>query len=55
MASLLDVLNKIATRKTVTRKEFGEIMHDDKLTDEQKFETLKEVEDLGGYENLPTD
>lgn len=55
MASLLDVLNKVASRKTVSRKEFGKIMHDENITDEKKFEILKEVEDFGGYENLPID
>ena len=55
MASLLDVLNKAAAAPVVSRQEFGDIMHDDEISDEKKFEILKEVELLGGYENLPED
>lgn len=55
MASLLDVLNKVASRKVVSKEEFGKIMHDDSVTDEEKFDILKEVEDFGGYDNLPVD
>ena len=55
MASLLDVLNLSASRAAVTRQEFGEIMHDDSISDEEKFKVLEEVQDLGGYDNLPED
>lgn len=52
MASLLDVLNN-AAKKTITKEEFGHIMHDDDSTEEEKKEALKALENLGGYDCLP--
>lgn len=49
MATLWDLLNE---RSKYTKQEFGDIMHDDSVSDEEKFRVLKEVDGLGGYENL---
>lgn len=35
-----------------TKEKFGELMHDDVLTDEQKWEIVRKVEEAGGYECL---
>ena len=50
--SLLQELNEKAARKVVGRQEFGDFMHNPNLSDEDKREMLKIVEEAGGYENL---
>lgn len=50
--SLLEMLEAAAKKPTITKKEFGEQMHSFDLTDDQKRAIAKQVEELGGYENL---
>jgi len=52
--SLLEYLERQArARGTLTRAEFGRIMHSAYATDEERARALQELEDAGGYENLP--
>ena len=48
----LDMLNAAAAADTMTKEEFGRIMHDDDATEEEKQEALRMMEEAGGYENL---
>ncbi len=50
--SLLDMLNAAAARSTLTKGEFGRIMHDPSATDEEIQEALKMLQEADGYENL---
>lgn len=50
--SLLDMLNAEAARKSMTKDEFGRIMHDPNATEEEKAEALRMLEEADGYENL---
>ena len=50
--SMLDFLNKMADANKLTKSRFGEIMHSDEYTEEQKQETLEKMELAGGYDNL---
>ena len=38
--------------KTPTKSEFGRLMHDDEVSEEEKQRILKSVEAAGGYDNL---
>lgn len=50
--SLLDFLTAAAARKTLTKSEFGRIMHDPDSSEEEIQEALKMLEEADGYENL---
>lgn len=50
--SLFDMLTKAASRKTLTKSEFGCIMHDPDATEEEIQEALKMLQEADGYENL---
>jgi len=50
--SLLDMLNAQAAKNTLTKKEFGRIMHDPKATDGDRKEALRMMQEADGYENL---
>ena len=41
-----------AAAKVPTKSEFGRLMHDDEVTEEEKQRILKSVEEAGGYDNL---
>lgn len=43
---------KLAKLDLPTKAEFGQIMHDDEVSEETKQEILKKLEGAGGYENL---
>ena len=51
--SQLQWLNMMAAKNSITKKEFGRIMHDPNSTEEEKKEALRKLEDACGYENLP--
>lgn len=50
--SLLDWLNAQASKSTLTKEEFGRIMHDPNATEEEKNEALRMINEADGYENL---
>lgn len=50
--SMLDFLNKMAESRRLTKSKFGEIMHSDEYTEEQRQEALERMELAGGYDNL---
>ena len=50
--SMLDFLNKMAESTKLTKSRFGEIMHSDEYTEEQKQNSLEKMELAGGYDNL---
>ena len=50
--SLLEMLEQAAAQKTLTKDEFGRIMHDPNASDEEIQEALNLLNDAGGYENL---
>lgn len=50
--SLLDYLNANAAKASMTKDEFGKIMHNPDATEEEKAEALRMMEEAGGYENL---
>ena len=50
--SFLDMLNAAAAKDTMTKQEFGRIMHDWNSTEKEKQEALRMMQDAGGYENL---
>ena len=50
--SFLDMLNAMVAPETMTKAEFGRIMHDDNATEKDKQEALRIMEAAGGYENL---
>ena len=41
-----------ASVKAPTKSEFGRLMHDDSVSEEEKERILKSVEAAGGYDNL---
>lgn len=49
---MLDFLNKMAETRRLTKRKFGEIMHSDEYTEEQRQEALECMELAGGYDNL---
>ena len=50
--SLMDFLNREAARQTMTKEEFGRVMHDPNSTEEDINAALKCLEEADGYENL---
>lgn len=50
--SLLEMLTRAAARKTLSKAEFGRIMHDPNATEEELQEALNTMREAGGYENL---
>jgi len=50
--SLLDMLTAAASKQTMTKQEFGRVMHDPHATEEEKQEALKMLQEADGYENL---
>lgn len=50
--SMLDFLSKMADSQRLTKSKFGEIMHSDEYTDDQRQEALEKMELAGGYDNL---
>lgn len=50
--SLLDLLNQASAKQTISKKEFGRIMHDPNATDEEIAEALRLLKEADGYENL---
>lgn len=50
--SLFDMLTKAAAQKTLTKEEFGRIMHDPSSTEEEINEALRILREADGYENL---
>ena len=50
--SLLDMLTAAAAKQTITKSEFGRIMHDPDATETDKNEALKMLQEADGYENL---
>lgn len=50
--SLLDMLTSAAAKQTLTKQEFGRIMHDPNATEEEIQEALKMLQEADGYENL---
>lgn len=50
--SLLDCLQAAAASKTLTKREFGRIMHDPDASEEEIQEALKMLHEADGYENL---
>ena len=50
--SLLDMLTAAASKKSMTKDEFGRIMHDPNATEADKLEALKMLREADGYENL---
>ena len=50
--SLLDCLQAAAAKKTLSKSEFGRIMHDPDASEEEIQEALKMLHEADGYENL---
>lgn len=50
--SMLDFLSKMAESHKLTKQRFGEIMHSDEYTEDQRQEALEKMELAGGYDNL---
>lgn len=50
--SLLDCLQAAAAQKTLSKSEFGRIMHDPNASEEEIQEALKMLQEADGYENL---
>lgn len=50
--SLLDMLTQAAAQNTLTKEEFGRIMHDPNATEAEIQEALKLLQEADGYENL---
>ena len=50
--SLLDMLTAAAAKQTMSKIEFGRIMHDPDATEAEKREALKMLQEADGYENL---
>lgn len=55
MAKTLFDLIVAAGAALPTRQEFGDKMHDENISEEEKQDILEIVMDAGGYENLPED
>lgn len=54
MATLYDIL-VAAGEATMSKSEFGRVMHDPDATEEEKTEALAQMAEAGGYEYLPED
>jgi len=57
MASIwatLDAEKRKEQASIVKKKKFGEIMHDPNVPEWKKQKIVKKMQDLGGYENLPS-
>jgi len=50
--SMLDFLSRMADSHKLTKRKFGEIMHSDEYTEDQRQEALEKMELAGGYDNL---
>lgn len=50
--SLLDMLTAAAAKNTISKNEFGRIMHDPNASEAEKQEALKMLQEADGYENL---
>lgn len=50
--SMLDFLNRMAEMQHLTKRRFGEIMHGDEYTEEDRQRALEKMELAGGYDNL---
>lgn len=50
--SLLDWLNAEAAKSSLTKEEFGRIMHDPKASQADREEALRVLQEADGYENL---
>lgn len=50
--SLLDLLTQAASKSTLTKDEFGRIMHDPNASEGDIQEALQMLQEAGGYENL---
>lgn len=52
--SLMDWMNLCYGEEegTLTREEFGRIMHDDSIPESKKLAYLEKVKQLGGYDGL---
>jgi len=50
--SLLDMLTAAAAKSTMTKAEFGRVMHDPDATEADRAEALKMLQEADGYENL---
>jgi len=46
------MLTAAAAKQTMTKQEFGRIMHDPDASEEDKMEALKMLQEADGYENL---
>ena len=42
-------MSRLKDIDTPTKKQFGELMHDDLLTNEEKWDIVRKVESVGGY------
>lgn len=49
--NMLDFL-MAASRKLPTKSEFGRLMHDDSIDEEERKRILDSVDEAGGYDNL---
>ena len=49
--NLLDFMKAMAYSR-LTKSRFGEIMHNDEYSEEEKEKTLEEMAAAGGYESL---
>lgn len=49
--NMLDFLME-ASKPKITKRKFGEKMHDWNVTEAEKERILKSVEEAGGYDNL---
>ena len=49
--NMLEFLMRAASNAP-TKSEFGRLMHDDNVDEEEKERILKSVEEAGGYDNL---
>ena len=50
--SFLDMLNAAAAAETMTKQEFGRIMHDPNSTEAEIEDALRMLQEADGYENL---
>ena len=57
LASLWQILKQEAEKERaslITKKRFGEIMHDPNTPEWKKRQIVNQMEQQGGYENLPS-